>query len=229
MIIDIPAVTPLGKPVETIGIWMSGGADSSLLCYLLAEKIKKENLFIKIQPLTVQKRPGIYESIPVRNKIAELLDAEDIFKNHIIYAAPDSGWVSSVYLGMFANKNKENIKQNLFQVLLSGITTNPPREVQKDFHWGILEDVEQARGDSVLKEKIRYFTQVDEGIEYEFLELKPFFEINKKEIARLYKEKGLLESLFPLTRSCEDKQFFEGHCGKCWWCEERMWAFGKLE
>ena len=229
MIIDIPVSTPLGKNIDTIGIWMSGGADSSLLCYLLAEKIKKENLNVKIQPLTVQKRPGIYESIPVRNKIAELLDAEDIFKNHVIYAAPDSGWVNSEYLGMFAKKNRENIKQNVFQVLLSGITTNPPVEIQKNFQWGVLEDVEKTRGNSVIKEKVRYFTQVEDKIEYEFLELKPFFEINKKEIAKLYKEKNLLESLFPLTRSCEDKTFLDGHCGKCWWCEERLWAFGRLE
>ena len=32
------------KKVETIGIWMSGGADSSLLTYVLAKKIKDENL-----------------------------------------------------------------------------------------------------------------------------------------------------------------------------------------
>ena len=31
------------KPVETIGMWMSGGADSSLCAYMICKKIKEEN------------------------------------------------------------------------------------------------------------------------------------------------------------------------------------------
>ena len=47
------------KSVNTVGIWMSGGADSSLLAYVLAKKIKDENLDIKIQPLSVRRgRPN---------------------------------------------------------------------------------------------------------------------------------------------------------------------------
>lgn len=229
MKIEIPAVTPLGRKVEVIGIWMSGGADSSLLCYLLAKKIRDEDLPYKIQPLTVQKRPNIFESIPVRNKIAELLGAEHIFQDHIIYNAPKEGWKTENYLSMFASKNRENIRNNKFQILFSGITTNPPIEVQQNFQWGVLEDVEKKRGTGVIKDTIRYFTESEDNKEYEFFESKPFFNIDKKIIADLYKENNLLETLFPLTRSCEDRTYLTGHCGKCWWCEERMWAFRKLE
>ena len=229
MKIEIPPTTPLGRTVNVIGIWMSGGADSSLLCYLLAKKIKEEKLPYKIQPLTVQKRPNILESIPVKDKIIELLEADYIFKNHIVYTAPTEGWETEKYLSMFSAKNRENIKNNLFQVLLSGITTNPPIEVQEKFHWGILKDVESKRGLSVIKETVRYFVESDSEKDYEFLEIKPFFNIDKKKIAEMYNELGILETLFPLTRSCEDRTYLKGHCGKCWWCEERLWAFGKLE
>lgn len=229
MKIEIPNITPLGRPINVIGIWMSGGADSSLLCYLLAKKIKEEQLPYKIQPLTVQKRPNIFESVPVKNKIVELLDADDIFENHIIYHAPAEGWETENYLSLFSTKNRENIKNNLFQVLFSGITTNPPRDVQENFQWGILEDVERKRGTNVLKDTIRYFTETVDSNEYEFYEIKPFFNIDKKKISDLYKEHDLLETLFPLTRSCEDRTYTKGHCGKCWWCEERLWAFGKLQ
>jgi tRNA(Ile)-lysidine synthase TilS/MesJ len=229
MNIDIPLRTPLGRSVNTIGIWMSGGADSSLLCYLLAKKIKSQNLPIRIQPLTVQKRPDIFESVPVRNKIIELIDAKNIFNDHIIYHAPIEGWNTQDYLSMFAEKNRENIKNDLFQVLFSGITTNPPREVQENFQWGVLDDVESKRGSHLIKDTVRYFTEKENTVEYEFLEVKPFFNIDKKEIAEIYKENNLLENLFPLTRSCEDRSFLQGHCGKCWWCEERLWAFGRTE
>ena len=46
--IVIPSKTPLGVDVSSIGIWMSGGADSALLCYLLAEKIKTDNKQVTI-------------------------------------------------------------------------------------------------------------------------------------------------------------------------------------
>ena len=47
-IVEIPAVTPSGKKINTVGVWISGGADSALLCYLLAEQIKTQNLSVKI-------------------------------------------------------------------------------------------------------------------------------------------------------------------------------------
>ena len=62
--------------------------------------------------------------------------------------------------------------------------------------------------------------------------INPFFVINKKWEAEVYKDLNLLDTLFPLTRSCEGSDYETGnytfHCGKCWWCEERMWAFGRL-
>ena len=59
--------------------------------------------------------------------------------------------------------------------------------------------------------------------------------IDKQGLGKLYKEHDLMESLFPLTYSCEyysrDKMYGDvgdKHCGKCWWCQEREWGFGKL-
>jgi hypothetical protein len=57
----------------------------------------------------------------------------------------------------------------------------------------------------------------------------PFFNIDKKKIRQIYDELGVIDTLFPLTRSCEDKEQTEGHCGKCWWCCERFWAFGRYQ
>ena len=53
--------------------------------------------------------------------------------------------------------------------------------------------------------------------------------MDKKDIARLYEEEGILDDLFPLTRSCENDDTLDYHCGFCWWCDERKWAFnGRL-
>ena len=59
---------------------------------------------------------------------------------------------------------------------------------------------------------------------------RPFFNIDKKQIKNMYDELGLTETLFPITRSCDNPKVKIGHCnGKCWWCEERKWAFGTYE
>lgn len=226
MQIDIPTQTPLGKKVTTIGIWMSGGADSSLLCYLLAEKIIKEKLPVKIQPITVDyKRPFAYKAVSIRILIEHLLNAKNIFNEHTVYHPPENTiWTPKELAEQFHIRNYENFKNNKFQVLYSGITTNPPVEDQKTFKWGILTDVESKRSANIKKETIRYFEK-DGG---EFFEIKPFFNVNKKALAHIYKEKNLLSTLFPLTRSCEKIGTVHGHCGDCWWCDERKWAFGTL-
>jgi hypothetical protein len=148
MNIDIPKQTPLGIPVKTIGIWMSGGADSALLCYLLAKKIKEEQLNITIRLITIDyKRPFVFKAGPVREKIEEILDAKQLFEQHLVYNPPeDTIWTPEELAKQFHIRNYEHFRDNKFQLLYSGITTNPPQEVQQTFKYGILPDVEAKRG-----------------------------------------------------------------------------------
>jgi 7-cyano-7-deazaguanine synthase in queuosine biosynthesis len=225
--IEIPKTTPLGKNIERIGVWLSGGADSAAMCYLLAKQIKENNLPVKLVTLTVDyKRPFQNIACKVRDKIIELLDCEDVFLEHHVYNPPEGiTWTPEELKEQFHIRNIENFRNNRVHMLYSAITTNPPRDVQETFNEGIKEDVERVRGENVEKETIRYFEK-DGG---EFLEIKPFFKINKKMVFELYKENNLLDTLFPLTRSCEKLNTYIGHCGRCWWCQERQWAFGRLE
>jgi len=47
--------------------------------------------------------------------------------------------------------------------------------------------------------------------------------------AELYRKYNLIDTLLPLTRSCEGWDYmtdgFTKECGECWWCMERSWAF----
>ena len=69
-------------------------------------------------------------------------------------------------------------------------------------------------------------------------QIDPICHINKRDLALLYGQEGILDTVYPLTRSCEHVYWeedgtpnhpTEGHCGECWWCEERMWGFGRLD
>lgn len=231
MNIEIPSYTPEGNKIYTIGVWLSGGADSALLCYLLAKKILQENLLLQIQPITVDyKRPFRFIAGDVVAEIKKSLPANDIFKEHLVYNPPiDTVWSPAELNDKFHQLNEKHVRENKFQVLYSGITTNPPINVQEKFNWGVLADVEIKRSNTVPKVKVRHIVRQENNIVYEFYEIKPFFDLTKQDIADLYISSGMQNTLFPITRSCEDLILTEGHCGKCWWCEERLWAFGRLK
>ncbi len=205
------------KKVETIGIWMSGGADSSLLTYVLAKKIKDENLKINIQPLSVRRGRGwnpIYAG-HVIDFIEQNLNIK--MKSHIVYYPPmDDEHYREIQV--FREKDNENFLNDNFQILYSGITCNPPSDDET-----ISKNKERTRDEESERPLKTY-----NGIRYY---MNPFFDINKKHLKMIYDQLKLTDSLFPITRSCEGSDYETGnytyHCEKCWWCEERYWAFGK--
>ena len=72
--IVIPKVTNKDREVNTLGIWCSGGTDSSLLLYLLCKEVQDKNLNIKVQPMSVRRqRPwNPVKASQVINKVIEL-------------------------------------------------------------------------------------------------------------------------------------------------------------
>tara|TARA_B000000609_G_C24123778_1_gene321148 strand:- start:219 stop:1028 length:810 start_codon:yes stop_codon:yes gene_type:complete len=207
-------------PVKVIGQWISGGADSSLLAYLLCKKIKEENLNVKYQPISVRRgRPWnpVYAA-----QVLEWIENDlqiDFMLPHEIYYPPliDSEMTETK---IFWEKDNQNFREGKFQILYSGITLNPPKDVD------ISLNKERNRDDDGTEKPV----ETRNGLRHY---INPFFTINKKWEAEAYKDLGLLDTLFPLTRSCEGSDYETGnytfHCGGCWWCEERMWAFGRLE
>jgi len=74
------------------------------------------------------------------------------------------------------------------------------------------------------------------NIKYAWGVLRKIEELNKKVVSYFYNHFDLLDSLFPLTRSCEaemhETSYFTKDCFEvrheekyCWWCRERRWGF----
>ena len=237
MNIDIPTVSPHGDPVETIGIWMSGGVDSSLCCYLVCKSIKEQGLNIRVQPLTVRRpKPGNpLHAVPVSRKIKELLDF-DLMNPHIVYYPKiDTEEERDIANGpFFIEQNHRNFGSGKIQILFSGLTQNPPQSVQLTFKDGISKE-EPIRGEAVERKYEHY--GIGGSGKYHW-QIDPLRNYNKRDLALVYREEGIMDSLYPLTRSCEHVQWKEdgtpdhpvdGHCEICWWCEERYWGFGRYE
>lgn len=241
----IPDKTPDGREIEAVGVHSSGGCDSSILLYNVAKEAKARN--IKVYALTVR-RPKPTNPVyakKVVNKINELLDMEI---EHIVYyptigeSEEQNYFVDEYYA---ADMNMLNFSKGLYQLSFSGLTSNPTAEEQEEF-FVTRSTLEHKRGKDVVKDTERFFTMQEaldftenwSGLPYSLegpLDLskhvwskRPYYNMDKKGIAKMYEDEGLMDTLFPCTRSCESDTQMTGHCGQCWWCEERMWAFGKL-
>ena len=128
-------------------------------------------------------------------------------------------------LKVFKNDEFRNDLINQYQVSYSanGMTGNPPIiEMQK--HRLFLESCEARRtitgGDS-------FEFKTKENKSYQ-----PFANVDKKFIADIYRQHNLMQTLYPLTRSCVgdiiSTNNFTETCKSCFWCYEKRWAFKDL-
>lgn len=245
---------------HTAIIKMSGGADSAMMAYCIAKYKKEERPDLKIIIATTNGYPPkdwhIRYANKVCDKIQELtgIDMSDRRQNQmkvdeVTYLGSDSD--EQVRLSNYDKAQKENEANILAQennpegrgvIFFNGMTANPPkdlRELYEDFHDGIKHmRMDQA---SYLYERdpdVTYETgSTKEELEeaYSWCWQQPFRNFNKRSIAELYKSQGILDELFPITRSCEnggDVEYIkdpnmEFHCKECWWCRERFWGFNR--
>lgn len=208
---------------NTLGIWLSGGADSSILCYLLAKHIKENSLNYKIQPVAILKRKGDTCHLDVLNFIKQELNCDELFLDIIVHS-PET---KQEYDESFSNVRNSHIKDGKYNYIYSGINQSPDSEAYTN-GWNIAPEVQNIRGSMVNKLKILCGVIELDNIDYEFGDIRPFMMIDKKEIADIYKQHNLLDTLFPLTNSCGGHSPANTHCEKCWNCRERLWAFGKF-
>ena len=220
---------------RSVGIFVSGGADSSLLLYILMKHIKGH-----IQIYTVQEpaRMNVYEPIieTCVNLCSELTGNTNftLHKIHRLDQNPET---------LFSIVS-DKLGSGEVDIIYAGLTKFPPYEIWKDHpntqpQWHI-----DARGTTVEKPLFGVDVPVREDTDFTLLtsggipkqSIKsddrlyvPWVNLNKSDIANMYKELRLIDNLLPKTRSCEDEFHPGTHCNKCFWCMERKWAFGYLD
>ena len=108
-------------------------------------------------------------------------------------------------------------------IVATGMSCNPPIEVMKERGF---YDVAERKRDPGDFESLDVF---DKGYN-NCITYTPYIFTNKKFVSGVYKEHNLIKDLFPLTKSCawgveSGNENFPNPCGKCFWCNERAWAF----
>lgn len=205
---------------------ISGGADSSLLLYMLIKYLqdtKRTDVEVNLLTMAFDKK-GRWTAKYANSIIDFVIDKTqtDYIKNHWVFyrKTPESTYIPQM--------EEHYIKSENITLLMNGRTANPP----------LGETVTNYKGESIL------LTETSPAPErnvngsakiyqyYSTLTIyRPFVNLHKKEIKDLYEKYDLLDSLFPLTRSCEgfdyETENYTKTCGRCWWCLERKWAFGE--
>jgi 7-cyano-7-deazaguanine synthase in queuosine biosynthesis len=194
-------------PDGPIGISCSGGVDSSLLLYILMA-----NCTDTIHIFTLSNdRKGRANAVIVPKVIERCIQLTGNLNviQHSYYAA------DQIENTLF-DVPREYLKNKTISCIFFAITANPPADVVF-----AAQGSEQSNRDPLTIKK---------EIEYDGFLYQPFVNKDKKTIADIYRQLNLMETLFPVTRSCEQigKLEYYDHCGKCWWCEERQWGFGRV-
>tara|TARA_B100000424_G_scaffold239866_1_gene206935 strand:- start:575 stop:1408 length:834 start_codon:yes stop_codon:yes gene_type:complete len=109
-------------------------------------------------------------------------------------------------------------------IYLSGMTMNPPNDEMKRL--GFYNIAEKKRNEDCDDDKLKVAIHRRGGIAYQ-----PFARVNKLFVKGVFEAHGILEEIFPLTGSCTGganvTKLWTEPCTKCFWCQEKHWAFGK--
>ena len=197
------------KDISNVGIKLSGGADSAIICYMLAKYKQKHRPNINIVPITCNSdiKPFNFKyARKVLNKITELTGIDFPEAEHKFFQIRGSHYVEDqeTFVGFL-------YRLDAMQIHFLGVTSNPP--------------VDLGSGSDPGREKTNNPTIENKSY-------RPLANINKKGICELYNTMGVLDDLFPETFSCENYNTekyhaLHIHCKKCWYCKERYWGFNR--
>jgi len=216
-----------------LGVRCSGGADSSILLYMIVKYLKDNNRNdTKINVISCSNdekhRWNGRKVADVINYTIDNLKFDNFDIHYNFYR--DTQQMSYV-----RDFEKQLFEENRIDCVISGITAIPPDDVTveniNNQNINLVNTLEVSdrsanRNNPTWQTAWEYF---DKGY---YL---PFVNVDKRFIADMYKQYNV-DDLLQLTRSCEDvpvhtyyKPDFEYKpCGKCWWCLERKWAFGEF-
>lgn len=210
----------------TVGMKLSGGADSSIIYYAFCEKYKN-NDSVNIVVITLDTDLNFYyvaNATRIIEKVAELTGKRPLkhFTNRIPH-----GWRE--YTAGQEDLEKQAQSEFGDMKFYSGMTTNPNIDDMKEY---FLNNEFGLNYTKVLDTIAIRDVERDElhGLNRGY---RPFGNSDKRAVSHAYNDLNALDIIYTHTNSCEDVTMVgdDGipiHCGHCWNCLERWYAFGRI-
>ena len=265
-----PEMDEIIQKQELIGMRISAGIDSAFMTYLMMSRYPNKKL-LPVTMFNKQRPAAMDAALNVESKLRELLPNSTLLEAEVAFF-DTSGWKKTKEMVEEFEKSakKQNPKdgsvpkkynpKDVFQqeyyeglykkypelnVYMSGETLNPPIEEQPniitDSFSGFPNDRNFKRN-LVSKRKKKMIDGKLVHYDTPKYEIRPFRNMNKKDVAGLVKELGLDKTLFPVTETCETEIFMYKNmtrdfnlsytnpgaepCKRCWPCREKYWAYG---
>ena len=249
--------TDFDEPVSGIAVKLSGGADSSIIYYTLCKEMQELGIDVPLYVVTLDVETKDWYSHYAKKVIDYTAEKTGIRpKEHLInylslpWTIPDYEAAQEINLAKLINTKTVNI-------YYGGLTQNPSlrnmakawnnKGMKMESYWEAFnlckESADPDRNNNLTKQTIGYgASPAKQNCNEPFLGVLPFVQKDKRDgTAALYQRMGVTDELLPLTYSCENEKQEEkikldvvngyqeySHCGKCWFCLERSYAFGRL-
>jgi len=199
---SIPTHNRLGNEIKRIGVWSSGGLDSTALLCLIMSELKSTGRLetIPVTAFTIIKGEGsTYYSDRVVQKVSEHFGVPIAHTNNLANNEPaySAGRIGIVPIKHIYEDNKSDMDMYM------GINRMAPDDIRP------------------FKQTLKFFYP-DEQVLYKA----PFLLLHKPQIFDLY-YKLECEDMIQWTHSCT--VLAVGKCDECYSCQEKVWAFNALD
>ena len=210
--------------LKKIGLNLSGGADSAILLFMTCRELvnKPDHVIIPITGIDDLRPTNIMNASEIVSFFKEMFPTVRFGKHDSYHYVADTSENKRIaHIGA----EKRLIESGTVDVLFAGRTANPPYDelVKHD----MIENREMIRDPDITENKDVFLA----AGQYKYYT--PFQFHDKRFIASIYEQYGLLDELFPITASCtafsEHTKGFTEPCKFCWWCKEKYWAFGMYD
>jgi|TARA_B100000214_G_scaffold326295_1_gene264255 hypothetical protein len=223
--------------IKRLSVTLSAGTDSSLVMYMLCQYIMKNNLDIEILPFTgldTKRLATEWYARDISSLFQDMFPKIKFLPHHTFQYEHRPGKTMDKRMA-HAKEEWRLYKEEDIKVFCCGKSANPPEDIAKKI--GMFDDREKERDienktdiRGGIKNKLQRVIYKGEKNRWIY---RPLMFVNKKFIAQCYKDYNLMDKLYPLTASCigyaDTTNYFTEPCKTCWWCKEKLWAFGSYD
>ena len=190
---------------EPLAVSLSGGADSALVLYQIQRQCPAP---ITCYTMAVGDRQFNHAQVVVN--LLQWFHSQ--FGRNLRLITDFHATTEQGQAALFQQAQRD-LSRGLIASVFTGVTANPPHELHEHFVYR-----DKAHSPHLRDPRITRSLNPSRGW------YQPYTNFNKQQLVGVYRQLDLMESLWPLTRSCSGPGL--GQCGECWSCEERQWAQG---